>query len=394
MLFQALDDKRECVGVYHDGQIKYGEVPSGLTHTWGFSPHFYDKEIEYAQLYCGGKQLSEVCPEEWREDWEKISFRLRAFLRSLSEAQISLTDHCFFHLVPERFLLEFCELKTRIAESVFEKYPKPENYNFLVDVVAMTHELGHQTLNINKEALRSDLASTRARALWKKLPVLEPRVKYNPFGTKTGRLTTYKNSFPVLTLDKEFRSILKPRNDWFVELDYNAAELRTLLALSGKEQPVEDIHDWNIKNVFEEPTTREQAKKRVFSWLYNPEAEDALLDRAYDREAVLQKYFNGQEVTTACNRVIPSDDFHALNYIVQSTTSDIFLERAVKVWQYLRDKKSSISLLIHDSLLLDLCDDERSLLPEILNIFSNTSMGKYRVGVQAGKCCGEMKEVK
>jgi len=118
------------------------------------------------------------------------------------------------------------------------------------------------------------------------------------------------------------------------------------------------------------------------------------LDQAYDREAVLQKYFDGQVVTTACGRTIPSDNFHALNYIVQSTTSDLFLERAVKVWQYLQDKKSSISLLIHDSLLLDLCDDERALLPEILNIFSDTSMGKYRVGVHAGKCFGEMREVK
>ena len=65
-------------------------------------------------------------------------------------------------------------------------------------------------------------------------------VSYNQFGTKTGRLSTQPKSFPILTMNSEFRSIVKPTNNKFVELDYNAAEARTLLALAGKEQPKED----------------------------------------------------------------------------------------------------------------------------------------------------------
>ena len=69
------------------------------------------------------------------------------------------------------------------------------------------------------------------------------------FGSKTGRLTNVKGYFPILTMDKEHRSVVKPKNDLFVELDYNGAEIITLLALSGREQPKQDIHQWNVQNV-------------------------------------------------------------------------------------------------------------------------------------------------
>ena len=104
------------------------------------------------------------------------------------------------------------------------------------------------------------------------------------FGSVTGRLTTYPDSFPILNLKTEHRDILMPRNDWFVEMDYNGAEIRTLLSLAEKEQPVEDIHEWNMKNVYRNLVTRDEAKKRFFAWLYNPNSEDYLTSRAYDRD--------------------------------------------------------------------------------------------------------------
>jgi hypothetical protein len=46
-----------------------------------------------------------------------------------------------------------------------------------------------------------------------------------------------------------------------LEFDFNAAELRVLLGLLEKEQPQQDIHEWNINNVYRGLITREDAKK-------------------------------------------------------------------------------------------------------------------------------------
>ena len=206
-------------------------------------------------------------------------------------------------------------------------------------------------------------------------------------------MTTYKGGFPILTLDADYRSILKPTNDYFVELDYNAAELRVLLGLSGEEQPQGDIHQWNIDNIYRGIGTREEAKKRIFAWLYNPKSKDYLSSRYYNREEVVKKYFNGQQVKTFFDRQIEADKHHALNYLIQSTTSDLVLSRAFKIADTLKEKKSFISFTLHDSIVIDCNDSERAIIEELINIFSTTPFGIFKVNVSAGKSYGTMRGI-
>ena len=90
--------------------------------------------------------------------------------------------------------------------------------------------------------------------------------------------------------------MIKPQNDCFLELDFNAAELRTVLALLGKEQPPIDLHKWNNKNAYKGILTREKAKKRIFAWLYNPNSKDDLSEKFYDRGKIKENFFNGKEI--------------------------------------------------------------------------------------------------
>ena len=360
----------------------------------GYSRHFSDTRIHYAQLYCDGLDIGSACPEHLRESWTDVSTKMKAYFVSFAEGKVAVNDHCFFNLVPERFLLEFFDTKQRITEHVLETYPQPDNYNFLVDLSRSLDAMSQRKLNLDLNVLKSRIAEKRVRDFWKKINRGQAHIRYNVFGTKTGRLTTKKNSFPILTLDSGFRSVVKPSNDWLVEMDFNAAELRTLLALSGNEQPVEDIHEWNMSNVFSDVAVREDAKKKIFSWLYNPKALNKNAESVYNRGSVVEKYYNEGRVKTIFGREIQADAHHALNYIIQSTTSDLFLRQMCKVDKLLQDRKSSLAFCIHDSLVLDMAEEDRDLLPEILKTFAATELGEYKINVSAGKDFGNMQRLK
>ena len=68
MLFQTLDDKKECIGVFTDGEIQFDSIPENLTKTWKASSSVRRPDTEYAWLYAAGMELDEVCPEELKED--------------------------------------------------------------------------------------------------------------------------------------------------------------------------------------------------------------------------------------------------------------------------------------------------------------------------------------
>ena len=392
MFFQPLDTKKECAGIYVDGQIHSDDIPEGLSATWKYSSHLDLPAVEYANIYCAGQSMSEVVPENKKEQWETLNGKLKAYMRACTTAKVDLEENCFFNIVPEAFLLQYCEVRNSITKYIIENREKPANYDFLLSLIKLLAKIKEQQLNLDLAPLSKLAALPRARILYKRLLKKSKHyIEYDPFKSKTGRLTTTKTSFPILTLDKNYRTILKPHNDFFVELDFNAAELRTLLALSGKKQPEIDIHDWNVKNVYRNGITREAAKKRIFAWLYNPNSKDFLSSREYDREEVLKKYYNDGKITTEYGRKISTDDHHALNYVIQSTTSDLFLKRAVAVDKILCDRKSSLAFLLHDSLVIDFAKSDTDLLDDIISTFAETDLGRFVTNISVGYDYGNMK---
>ena len=75
MLFQTLDDKSECVGIFCDNKLVFDpeSFPDNLTATWKYCTYLSDLEgVEYASLYLQGKPVESVIPEYLQDDWDDV----------------------------------------------------------------------------------------------------------------------------------------------------------------------------------------------------------------------------------------------------------------------------------------------------------------------------------
>jgi len=404
MIFQTLDDKTECVGIYTDNRLIFDadEFPENLTTTWKYAPYLRDKDIEYISLYLEGSPLTEHVPEYLQDDWSDIAQKIAAFKRSLSLSKVDMMENCFFDLVPSRFLVEFCEVKNKITQHIIKTVPRPKRYEFYKHVSMLLEDIRNQHVKTEPRILNSYVQDPKLGSHARKLLECNPYVHYNQFGTKTGRLTTAKNTFPILTMNKVFRSAVLPTNDCYIELDFNGAEVRTLLGILGKPQPTEDVHDYHLNKIFTNLTTRDQAKVAFFAWLYGSRAaakspEAAELERFYSKQQLLDQYWKDNTIITPFRKEIRDvDHHHALNYLVQSTAAELTLKQALKIDHVLRTRGtgSRIAFLIHDAIVLDMKNEDMHLYKILHKLMSSTNFGTFEVNVKRGKTLGSLKEEK
>lgn len=374
MIFQIVDTSEQCRKVFVDGKFvsidDAGDFNSG--QTWKHSSQIKNFiPPEYAFIWAKGN-LDSFCPGQLQEQWANESKRIKSIMKSVITAKCDMNNTCIYDYIPEKHLNKYLSLKERIISNVFTSQERPGDYEALKRAHILSEEMN----------AKRNLFGGKKRA-----------TNYNIFGTRTGRLSNKNAGIPILTMKKEDRVNLQPSNDLFVEFDFNAAEIRTLLALNNKEQPEKDIHTWNTEVVARNLTTRGEMKKRFFAWLYNPKAEDHMLSKYYDKDVIIDKYWDGEMVTTPYGRHIPCDREHALNYLVQSTSSDVCIEQAFRVREILKDCETQICYLLHDSIVLDFTRKDVKKFDEIQAAFGETRFGNYLVSAKIGKNFRDMTEV-
>ncbi len=392
MYFQILDNKKNCKTIFYNNSLTDKFICDKMTHTWSYSHHLEDVDIEYAQLWAGGKSMTDVCPEHLKDDWHAASERLKAFEKSFKISKINLNDVCVFDCLPESYMLELYDLKNKISEHVFSTYQKPKNYNLLVQLMSFIKDISLQPMNVRLEHL--NFSDEKVRNSVSKIKNINYKIKYDPWVVPTGRLATVTGTFPILSLNKELRSAIHPINDMFLELDYNAAEIRTMLGLLNQEQPDEDIHEWISREVFNSKYSREETKKKVFAWLYNPKSKNKKLSNFLNRQDIVDMFYDNGLVKTCYGREIKIDEARALNYVIQSTASDMFLTSAIKINNILKNKKSNVSFCVHDSLIIDLAKEDKNIINELISVFSETKFGFIKTNVSMGLNYGSIRKVK
>jgi len=391
MIFQILDDKRDCLGLFSNGEFYYGHIKRSFEKTWDWSPHLSDDDYEYARIWCGGKSLEEACPEHLVDRLEIHKKKVKNFVKAASIAKINISDICLFDIIPEQALLHWCQVKNEICEYVFENYTKPANHKFMIDLSKLVHDISNNPVVLNQDLLFNyQKTDYKAKSLWKSFGGKTSHISYDIYGSVTGRLTTKTNSFPILNLKKDIADIVLPKNDAFIQFDFNGAEVRTLLSLSGQPQPKEDIHEFNAKIL---KCSRDQAKKKFFAWFYNPNKKNQELESIYKRKDVLVKHRIDNTIKTPFGRKIETDDFHALNYLLQSASSDNCLAQAIKINKFLNGRRSFVHSVVHDSMTIDLDKHDRDLITQIRQIFEDTRLGHFKSSMHIGRNYKDMEEV-
>ena len=184
---------------------------------WKHSPMLDDEKFKYLFLLAGDDDLSSWCTNQ--DDFSECKDKIEAHYKAALTAKIDLEGECFFDVIPHHQLKRWFTLRKAALDNILRSTPSRSDYDILHKVHVLTENISRQDLIFGKKT---------------------GRVIYDIFGSATGRLTTKRGSVPVLNLKKSQRGLLRPGNDAFVELDLNAAEIRMLLALSGKPQPDDD----------------------------------------------------------------------------------------------------------------------------------------------------------
>ena len=210
------------------------------------------------------------------------------------------------------------------------------------------------------------------------------------------------------------RRLFVPRPNYnLIGFAYSQMEVRVFLSYLQNVMMDELMHKENIdfhgetaKNAFgvgedhpEFKFYRQMAKNITFGIIYGiGNKRLALQLRTSPKEAAVykRKYFQGIEgskefidkvtktieqrgwVRNRYGRLykIPADfAYKGVNYLVQGTSADILNERMIKVYEYLKNKKSNILLQVHDEIICEIHNDEICDVPlEIQALLEENSL--------------------
>jgi len=220
--------------------------------------------------------------------------------------------------------------------------------------------------------------------------------KYNLYNV-TSRPTNAFNSINFLALPKDkSRAAFIPRNDRFVEFDFDGYHLRLIANLLGVKLPArESIHTYLGKFYFgkEELTAEEyqESKKITFRQLYNGVEDEVRHIPLFAEveefiQAMWTTYKEEGSITLPNGRVLVQDKANPqklFNYYIQCLETVNNVKKLIKLKELLREKKSKVVLVVYDSILVDCSlEDGKETLEQIRSILEEDG---YLVKIKVGE---------
>jgi hypothetical protein len=224
---------------------------------------------------------------------------------------------------------------------------------------------------------------------------------YNPYNTTTRPTNAFNSvNFAAIPKKGDYRSSFRPQNDTFVEFDFDGYHLRLLADLIGYELTSEPAHTQIARLYFDKQDISEEeydkAKQLNFQAIYGhrvPEHDkielfirlEQFIDKTW-KEFIERGYVNAPISMKVFSREnLPDMNPKKLfNYIMQSLETSRNILVLKNLLEYLYTKKTKISLVTYDSILLDFSkEDDIETLEQIEKII--TEDNKYPVKFKYGK---------
>lgn len=301
------------------------------------------------------------------------------------------------NIVPLPILFENCE-KNFYAIKNNLNIEKPDGFDFFNDTsVKVFHLIEQEGLRvIEKPFIENFKPGTPEFNIQENIVY----TNYNLYNITSRPTNSFNNiNFSAIPHKEEFRKCIIPKNDIFVELDFDGYHLRLLFDQLNYKLTEEGAHKQLAKEYLgkEEITQEEynQAKQINFQAIYGRIPEKYKHINSFQ---LIQKYIDslwsefiskGYVNSPISNRRFYNslDDMNPqklMNYVMQNLETSrniIILKNALN---FLKNKKSKICLYTYDSLLVDFSkQDGKETLTELENILSEK--GKFPIHYKFNK---------
>ena len=209
---------------------------------------------------------------------------------------------------------------------------------------------------------------------------------YNLYTTTSRPSNTFNSvNFAALNKDDGERMCYMPKNDMFIEIDFQGYHPRLIGEMINFDFP----KDRNTYDLLGEllGVTQQEAKELTFKQLYGGvwseyQNKSFFKDVLKYTDSIWDTYQHGGSFKCE-NKIFISDSemtrSKLFNYIVQSKETSTNVELLELVFNKLEGKKTKLVLYTYDAFLFDYSNEDKGLIQEIVNILD------YPVNIKQGK---------
>lgn len=316
--------------------------------------HFSNENIVYLScIYQNNSFFSLINGYERSEKLQLLSKKMQAQYRAVSQLNVPMQKA--YKFIPSSLFEEFNGEFLDAMKYVVNNVVIPSDYEHLRYALGISEYIKHHPIKHYDKIVY---------------------IKYNPF-TPYGRFGLYDNSYNILSDSKESRKNIKPISDDFklLEMDYNAFEIRVLLALCKIKQPQEDLY--NILHKKQDHLSRPEFKSNLIASLYSNHPERTPLQSLISKRFLKERFpIVNNKITNIFGKTMDCEEYYYFTRLIQSTSAYIFFQQ---VWQMIAflvkfGYKSQVAFCIHDSLCIQLHKDELHLIQTIKDILSSVEL--------------------